>query len=619
MEAVLNGSPAQELAAMPMIAPALAPFAWAILVPFQFIVASIWRQSSDTRKWFVSAAFQAMFGLPVFFIFTGFIVTIHLAVPLPAVALVSFGVVTILAVLSATSFVGADNGRARSVSEQLGVIPGTHRDLTALAGSRSMHRFFQRFGSGNLVWAIGILCVAVLVLSLVLAVTSHPLFILGLVLLLPVMALALQLAFLLHSNVRTLYFLLVAALAGGLYLNLSNLSRVAGLFSLHSESLSDPRVLLYLAVSSLSALVSFVLIGYFLGQAFQLSSTETAKLAVISGDKPRKGSFSNSLLRGIGAPAFADVLPQRRREIGWKYAASAALAVPIFVFFMSLGGLISVPLNLVAGTLLVDPTLEFASLPIMVVALILTPVFVAILYVAASSMMDSSRQKEHRVRAEATEEYQAIDSEDPRRPILYLRPFNLDGMDMTQQQQSKLARLMRLDSLYSSLDDAVLSEAHSYGPVLAIGKPGEPMPPLGAARRYVSDDIWQEVVKDLARSASFVILTVDDTDGVKWEIDMIFQQTMADKVLFLTSPELGKDKTNAIFSSLVERLSCDIELPEDQDIVGLRYENGGCELMVADELSFETYCIAIALAMKAQFSQEDAILNADIEELPDAA
>ena len=35
------------------------------------------------------------------------------------------------------------------------------------------------------------------------------------------------------------------------------------------------------------------------------------------------------------------------------------------------------------------------------------------------------------------------------------------------------------------------------GPVVAVGKPGEPLPELGAARLYVSHDEWQGKVHDV--------------------------------------------------------------------------------------------------------------------------
>ena len=39
------------------------------------------------------------------------------------------------------------------------------------------------------------------------------------------------------------------------------------------------------------------------------------------------------------------------------------------------------------------------------------------------------------------------------------------------------------------------------GPVLAIGRPGEKLAHLGAARLYVSDDDWQNVAHRLMASA----------------------------------------------------------------------------------------------------------------------
>ena len=56
------------------------------------------------------------------------------------------------------------------------------------------------------------------------------------------------------------------------------------------------------------------------------------------------------------------------------------------------------------------------------------------------------------------------------------------------------------------------------GPVVAIGKPGEPLPELGAARLYVAHERWQERVGELMRAASLVVIRVGASAGVLWEI-----------------------------------------------------------------------------------------------------
>jgi TM2 domain-containing membrane protein YozV len=57
------------------------------------------------------------------------------------------------------------------------------------------------------------------------------------------------------------------------------------------------------------------------------------------------------------------------------------------------------------------------------------------------------------------------------------------------------------------------------GPVVAIGKPGERLPELGAARLYVGNDEWQEVVRRFMREAALIVIRAGETAGVWWEIE----------------------------------------------------------------------------------------------------
>ena len=54
--------------------------------------------------------------------------------------------------------------------------------------------------------------------------------------------------------------------------------------------------------------------------------------------------------------------------------------------------------------------------------------------------------------------------------------------------------------------------------MIAIGKPGEALAPLGAARDYVGDDIWQHEVKRRMRDATLIVLMLGTSEGLAWEL-----------------------------------------------------------------------------------------------------
>jgi hypothetical protein len=90
-------------------------------------------------------------------------------------------------------------------------------------------------------------------------------------------------------------------------------------------------------------------------------------------------------------------------------------------------------------------------------------------------------------------------------PVVYLRSFEDDAVgaalrgDITEEEQ--LVRAL----------------AH-FGPVLAIGKPGELLPLAGAHRQYVADDQWQARVKELLGRARLVVIRTGLSQGLMWEL-----------------------------------------------------------------------------------------------------
>ncbi len=114
---------------------------------------------------------------------------------------------------------------------------------------------------------------------------------------------------------------------------------------------------------------------------------------------------------------------------------------------------------------------------------------------------------------------------DPRPPILYLRPFDYDLHNTLDQMRSE-ERL--LTSFFKRL-----------GPVIAIGKPGEQLQPVGAPRIYLGDT-WQEVVVNLMNQAKLIIIACpqDVHQGTWWEIEESIKINDPQRLIFyLPFPE----------------------------------------------------------------------------------
>ena len=117
-------------------------------------------------------------------------------------------------------------------------------------------------------------------------------------------------------------------------------------------------------------------------------------------------------------------------------------------------------------------------------------------------------------------------AKDSRPPVVYLRSFREDG-----ELAASHGELVGFPS--SNTEQIVARIMNRIGPFVAIGKPGEPLPELGAARMYVADDAWQDEINALLEKSSLVLLRRGNTEGFWWEVKRVVERVPPEKVLFL--------------------------------------------------------------------------------------
>ena len=94
-----------------------------------------------------------------------------------------------------------------------------------------------------------------------------------------------------------------------------------------------------------------------------------------------------------------------------------------------------------------------------------------------------------------------------------------------------------------------------FGPVIAIGKPGEHIASPGAARMYVDDASWQDTVLYEMRRAQVVVMQPAPTDGVRWELNHIRDNVDPYRFLFClvsywNNPEVYEDLCRVVEETL---------------------------------------------------------------------
>lgn len=202
---------------------------------------------------------------------------------------------------------------------------------------------------------------------------------------------------------------------------------------------------------------------------------------------------------------------------------------------------------------------------------------------------------------------------DPRPPVLFLRAFADDQVGLPPPQQSLFGRLIELGRRRENLDHMLLEEATPYGPLVALGNPGDPFPPYGAARGYFKHKDWKQAVADLAARAEVIVFCVDRSDGVKWEIAHIAAEGLIKKTLFLIHPKHRDAGENArLMAELADALGYDSDagdtpppLPRTraglaaQPVLGFfQVEDGSLRLLYSSTFSRFAYLMAVRMFIR---------------------
>jgi hypothetical protein len=105
---------------------------------------------------------------------------------------------------------------------------------------------------------------------------------------------------------------------------------------------------------------------------------------------------------------------------------------------------------------------------------------------------------------------------DPRPQVLYLRSFQNDQTSLTATgtREQHLASVMT-----------------EIGPLVAIGRPGDSLAPLGAERRYCENEDWKDEVGSLIAQARFVVIQAGASTGLLWEINEVTKRLKPEQIL----------------------------------------------------------------------------------------
>jgi hypothetical protein len=256
----------------------------------------------------------------------------------------------------------------------------------------------------------------------------------------------------------------------------------------------------------------------------------------------------------------------------------------LFLFGASLLGFLAKGLSnawrgALKGRNIHNPLDQHISLSYLFRAALIIIVFICLALAGGKLLNISQRLRRRGKRAFAPLAESAM-SKDTRPPLLLLRAFDDDEGFMLSTHAFKPPDGYHQAEADVSLEELVVMYLEEYGPVVAIGRPGEWAPPLGAARQYVAKD-WHGEVGDLIRDCRFIVVILGRTDGLGWELRELIRQRVLHKVILVLPPVEAEELRRRWerFSEIAQEQSTRVpkEIPEKAVLASFG-DDGECEI-----------------------------------------
>jgi hypothetical protein len=228
------------------------------------------------------------------------------------------------------------------------------------------------------------------------------------------------------------------------------------------------------------------------------------------------------------------------------------------------------------------------------------------------------RTRSRRLSMQSAEE--AITS-DSRPPILFLRPFRDDQVSLATAKIPWYIRIVDPGVQANTLEELIVRNYSHLGPLIAMGNPrdlvtaGSPdskKMPIGVSREYVTEHQWKDHILSWMRRASTIIVAVDESENLLWEIEEITAHDYLTKTIFLIPP--GVQTQAALLNRLGEKLGVhlDVSMMVNRDnrialfyrsrrVVGLcRGQNGQYYVMTSQRVTEIEYELTMRAARSFQ-------------------
>ncbi len=279
---------------------------------------------------------------------------------------------------------------------------------------------------------------------------------------------------------------------------------------------------------------------------------------------------------------------KRKTSIVFSAFHSAACLIPVFLLFLALLLMISLDHREMD---MIFPLSTFGW-----IIVILWLVLVIIGSWGATYFITKAK----RLAAMSVSEVRKLDN---RPPILLIRSF-LDDITPVSATEYLMMASNNSSKYYSkalTIEDVIGQALDIYGPVIAIGRPGEKLPPTGAAKEYVSSKKWHGRVEEYIDEAQMVVSIPGKTEGLHLEYELLVKLKALKKTIIIFPPvsdaEL-QDRWNK-FCDVLYVDSSELK-PKDlfNTLVMTFSESGIPHIITCTERSDECYRLALGFGME---------------------
>jgi hypothetical protein len=122
-------------------------------------------------------------------------------------------------------------------------------------------------------------------------------------------------------------------------------------------------------------------------------------------------------------------------------------------------------------------------------------------------------------------------------PILYLRSFADDEIITSEEYYrdydtgKSLSLAFYTEQRPRTFEEIMCSGLSLVAPVVALERPGDLLPPLGASRKSVNNKDWKSEVELLISRCRFAVLVVGNSEGLRWEFEHLLTEYNPSKIL----------------------------------------------------------------------------------------